>query len=425
MTNGPLRIADVFRAGQSAFLDRYGDQVPSDQRRVLRDIIACRTAAMGGHVKECDECGHCRVFYNSCRNRHCPGCQAGARAAWFDAREAELLPVPYFHVVFTLPQELANVGLQNKRLIYGILFRAASDTLLEVAANPKHLGARIGVLMVLHTWGQNLSVHPHVHCIATGGGISEDGSQWITGRRRNKFFLPIRVLSRVFRGKFVQKLRNARATGELQFQGNLAELADPTRFESFVSSLVRHDWVVYAKRPFGGPRQVLKYLARYTHRVAISDSRLLNLSNDEVTFKYKDYADNSGKKEMTLSTTEFIRRFLMHTLPNGFVRIRYYGFLANRFRRTQIDHVRGLLGCRNEESKLNAPNAGDASLEQECPADICPVCRTGQWLVVERIEAAHRRNPYRPHFSQLIPQPDDGSVEVIHFGLEPASLDTS
>ncbi|MDA0658751.1 MAG: transposase [Planctomycetota bacterium] len=245
------------------------------------------------------------------------------------------------------------------------------------------------------------------------------------GRRRNKFFLPIRVLSRVFRGKFVQELRNARAQGELQFHGNLAELADPTRFESFVSSLIRHNWVVYAKRPFGGPRQVLKYLARYTHRVAISDSRLLNLSNDEVTFKYKDYADNNGKKAMTLSTTEFIRRFLMHTLPNGFVRIRYYGFLANRFRRTQIDHVRGLLGCGLGESPHNAQIAADPSVDHECPRDVCPVCKTDQWRVVERIDGIHPSTPARPHFAHLLRQPDDGSVEVIHFGIPSGLLDTS
>lgn len=402
--NGQPTVADVFRAGQAAFLGEYGARLSPEQRRVLRDIQACRTAALGGHVEQCDGCGHRRAHYNSCRNRHCPQCQAGARAAWLEARQTELLPIPYFHVVFTLPGQLGPLALQNPRLMYDLLFRAAAETLLEVAADPKHLGARIGVLMVLHTWGQNLMHHPHVHCVATGGGLSADGAQWIPVRRSprsgREFFLPVRVLSRVFRGKFIAGLKRAFAAGRLAFHGRLAAQAQPANFEQLLNAAVKKDWVVYAKRPFGGPQQVLKYLARYTHRVAISHARIKALRDGQVTFQYKDYADRSRTKEMTLATSEFMRRFLLHTLPNGFVRIRYYGLLSNRQRLARLAHCRLLLGVPGASAEsLPAERPTDpARSEPERPHERCPVCHQGRMIVVETLHAAHVRKSPPPHF---------------------------
>jgi hypothetical protein len=300
-----------------------------------------------------------------------------ARAAWLEKRESELLPVPYFHMVFTLPHELGPLALQNKRVIYGLLFRAAAQTLLEVAANPKHLGAKIGCLMVLHTWGQNLMHHPHVHAIVTGGGLSADGSRWIHGKqskRRKPFFAPGKVLSRVFRGKFIDSLKQAFRSGKLGFFGRLKSLGDEAVFEQLLNKSVRHDWVVYAKRPFSSPACVLKYLARYTHRVAISNRRLVELRNGQVRFRYKDYSDDQQSKVLPLSTTEFIRRFLMHTLPSGFVRIRYYGFLANRYRNERLEQCRQLLGVTSEatpaieETQTPLENSDPPSSPKTCPA---------------------------------------------------------
>ena len=288
MTPPRLEVADVIRRHGDAFLDRYGDALRPEQRRALSDIAACRTAALGGHVEDCDRCGHRQVAYNSCRNRHCPKCQATAAADWTEAREAELLPVAYFHVVFTLPAALDPIALQNPRVVYGLLFQAAAATLRQVAADPKHLGAEIGFLAVLHTWGQNLQHHPHVHCVVPGGGLAPDASRWVACRPR--FFLPVRVLSRVFRGKFLSMLRAAFDRGRLAFHGKLRPLTDPGEFRRRLADSARTEWVVYAKPPFGGPRQVLKYLARYTHRVAISNRRLTALEGDQVTFGWKDYA---------------------------------------------------------------------------------------------------------------------------------------
>ncbi|MEA2591136.1 MAG: hypothetical protein QOD62_967, partial [Actinomycetota bacterium] len=325
MTRPHLEVADVFRDHGDAFLDRYGDTLSPERRRALRDIAACRTEALGGHVEECDRCGHQRIAYNSCRNRHCPKCQATAAAQWMEARGAELLPVEYFHVVFTLPPALAPIALQNPREVYNILFRAAAETLRQIAADPKHLGAEIGFLAVLHTWGQNLQHHPHVHCVVPGGGLSPDGSHWVACRPG--FFLPVRVLSRVFRGKFLALLGNAFDQGKLSFHGKLGVLADGGEFQRRLTASAQTEWVVYAKPPFGGPEQVLKYLARYTHRVAISNRRLVALEEGDVQFQWKDYAHGGGPKTMTLKAIEFIRRFLLHVLPSGFVRIRHYGFL--------------------------------------------------------------------------------------------------
>ena len=396
-----LDVAAVFRDGEAAFIARYGHTLRSEQRQALRAVIRCRTAELGGHVQRCEKCSHQRIQYNSCRNRHCPKCQALARAAWLQKRESELLPVPYFHVVFTLPHELATLALQNPRVVYGILFQAAARTLVEVAANPKHLGARVGCLMVLHTWGQNLMHHPHVHAIVTGGGLSPDGSRWIHGRRskrRRPFFAPVKVLSRVFRGKFIRLLKQAFASGKLAFHGQLQPLCDPAAFEQRLNHAVRHDWVVYAKRPFSSPTCVLKYLARYTHGVAISNRRLVTLHNGQVSFRYKDYADRQQSKVLTLQTPEFIRRFLLHTLPRSFVRIRYYGFLANRQRNEQLEHCRRLLGVTAEPT----PVAEEKVLPTEtlAPQELCrkcPACQHGKLVIMEVVPPVPRLQPRRPH----------------------------
>ena len=315
------------------FIEHSRRWINWQHRKVLLAIARCRTAALGGHRDRCTGCGHTtRISYNSCRNRHCPRCQGNARRRWLQARERELLPTPYVHAVFTLPRELAPLALQNKRLIYNLLFHTSAETLLEVARDPRHLGAEIGFFSVLHSWNQRLQFHPHVHCVLAAGGLAPDHSSWISARR--SFFLPIGVLSRVFRGKFVAGLRNAFHRGELQFHGSLLPLAEPRAFAAWLRVLFRHDWVVYSKRPFGGPEHVLRYLGAYTHRVAISNSRLVALSDGNVTFRWRDSAHGNKKRLMTLAVDEFLRRFLLHLLPPGFVRIRNFGFLANRNRAT-------------------------------------------------------------------------------------------
>jgi len=323
------------------------------------------------------------------------------RAEWMDARCAELLPIPYFHVVFTLPQLLAPLALQNKWLVYGILFRAAAETLKEAAANPKHLGAQIGILAVLHTWGQTLMHHPHVHCVVTGGGLSPDRCRWVpckrSRRRKKPYLFPVKILSEVFRGKFIDSLKRAFYRGELAFHGKLAFLAEPGAFEHRLNVSVRKDWVVYAKRPFGGPEQVLKYLARYTHRVAISNQRLIDLRDGRVRFRYKDYADQQQTKVLPLSSSEFIRRFLMHTLPSGFMRIRYYGFLANRFRRERLDQCRSLLGVPSQaRQRIEEPQKSSESLDSPSPQQTCPVCKNGKLVIIGVVVAA--LSPRRPFF---------------------------
>jgi len=374
-----LEVADVFRQHGEAYLAQYG--ASPEQQRVLHNIRNCRTAALGGHVQECDRCGHQKISYNSCRNRHCPKCQGSARARWLEARAGELLPVPYFHVVFTLPENLGPLALQNKAVVYGLLFRAMAETLLEVAANPKRMGARLGFLAVLHTWGQNLMHHPHVHCVVPAGGLSLDGTAWVRGRK--KFLLPVRVLSRVFRGKFVAFLKRAHARGELKFHGQLRSLAQPATMENLLNYAVKHEWVVYAKRPFGGPEVVLKYLARYTHRVAVSNGRLLRLENGQITFRWKDYAQGNRQSTMTLEATEFIRRFLLHVLPSSFVRIRYYGFMANRVRAQNLQRCRQLLGERLPPQPESLPDAEPASVFSE---ERCPVCQRGCMRIIEKLQ---------------------------------------
>ena len=374
-----LELADIFRIHGPAYLATFGAALSAGQKKALRDIAVCRTAALGGHVEQCDRCGHRTIAYCSCRNRHCPKCQSATRAAWLEQRAAELLPVEYFHVVFTLPQMVAPLALQNQRIVYGILFRAAAETLLQIAADRKHLGARIGFVAVLHTWGQNLHHHPHLHCVVPGGGIAPDRSRWIACRRQ--FLLPVKVLSRLFRAKFAQYLRRAFDHAELSFHGQLEPLAQKHNFITWLNRIVRSEWVVYAKPPFGGSHQVLKYLARYTHRVAIANQRLVALQDGHVSFRWKDYTHASQPAIMTLQATEFIRRFLLHVLPRGFVKIRHFGFLANRRREDNIRLCRTLLDAQS-------PNIRDAAVTrhpQPNPPDRCPLCNEGSMRPVEII----------------------------------------
>jgi len=395
MNEHRLEVADVFRAYADDFLTRWGHVLSREQKQAMKDIRNCRTAALGGRVKQYD-CGHRVILYNSCTNRNCPKCQAAARAKWLAKREAELLPVEaYFHVVFTLPQEIARLALQNPRTIYRILFRAASETLLTIAADPKHLGAQIGFLAVLHTWGQNLHIHPHLHCVVPGGGISKDGSRWIACRK--SFFLPVKVLSRLFRKKFLIYLEKAFQKGKLGFHGELEPLAQPVVFAAFCRKLGQREWVVYAKRPFGGPELVLKYLARYTHRVAISNSRLRSLKDGRVTFDWKDYADGNQSKTMTLDAVEFIRRFLLHVLPSGFVRIRHFGFLANRVRRKNVELCHSLLAAQGVAKNVTTMSHNrEISESPEPESNLCPICKLGRLICIEIVKPGELFAPALP-----------------------------
>jgi hypothetical protein len=359
-----LELAEVVRR----HAHRLG-ALRGEQQRILRDIAACRTAALGGHVQTCDHCHHRRIAYNSCRNRHCPKFQASACARWMERRAGELLAVEYFHVVFTLPDEFNAIVLGNRRVVYGVLFNAVAQTLLEVAANPKHLGARIGFIGVLHTWGQNLSLHPHVHCVVPGGGLSPDGSKWISCRPG--FFLPVRILSRVFRGKFIDLLKRARG------KGKLVGAEDDRDFDRLLDSSVRNDWVVYAKPPFGGPERVLKYLARYTHRVAISNRRLVSIDGQGVTFRWKDYRRGHRPRSTTLDGGEFLRRFLLHAVPPGFTRIRHFGLLANRVRAKNLATCRQLLSPPSPSSPQPTPVMAD---DRSSDAPRCPLCGRGRLI---------------------------------------------
>lgn len=378
MARPPLEVADIFRLHGAAF--RLTHALSPEQRRVMRAIEQCRTSALGGHVDQCDACGFQRVSYNSCRNRHCPKCQALAKAQWLAARLADLLPVQYFHVVFTLPEQLAPLALQNKRVLYNLLFATASQTLLKIAADHKHLGAQIGFLAVLHTWSQNLRHHPHLHCVVPGGGLSLDGQNWVTCRRN--FFLPVKVLSRLFRRLFRDKLQLLYDEGKLSFHGALAQLADPRAFKRLLDSLGRKEWVVYAKPPFGGPQQVLDYLGRYTHRVAVSNHRLVKLEHGNVTFAGRDYRHGNRQGLLTLSAAEFIRRFLLHTLPRGFQRLRHFGLLSNRARVRKLGRCRQLLGVAPVSAINSLPPPGpDAALNELLTGSSltrCPACHQGQ-----------------------------------------------
>ncbi|MBC8391180.1 MAG: IS91 family transposase [Deltaproteobacteria bacterium] len=343
MSRPKLEVADVFRKYGESFLQKYGAATSPEQRRVMHAIEICRTESLGGHVDSCDDCGHQVISYNSCRNRHCPKCQSLAKAKWLEDRQSEVLPVEYYHVVFTMPDSLAAIALQNKQVVYNILFKTAAKTLLTIAADPKHLGAKIGFAAILHTWGQNLMHHPHLHCVVPGGGLAAHEEKWISCR--SGFFLPVKVLSRLFRRLFLDSLKQAFQNGELDFYGKNQPLANPPAFYRLIAACREMEWVVYAKPPFGGPERVLNYLARYTHRIAISNHRLVSMKDGKVTFNLKNYK-NAGKKEtLTLDAEEFIRRFLLHVLPNQFMKIRYYGFLANCHRTEKIQLCRRLLDC--------------------------------------------------------------------------------
>jgi hypothetical protein len=380
MTRPTLEVADILRARGDHFLDRYRSSFGFQQRKAFRAIQRCRTAALGGHVDVCSQCGRQEISYNSCRNRNCPKCQTQARQRWLAARERELLATDYFHVVFTVPHELNVLALDNPRLFYDLLFTASAQTLLEVAADPHHLGAEIGVISILHTWGQNLLLHPHIHCAIPAGGLSPDRKRWI--RSRDRFFLPVKILSRVFRGKFLASLKRLYRNKELHCAGPSATLAEPQPFAQLLRRLYRQDWVVYAKPAFSGPMQVLRYLGRYTHRVAISNHRLLAFDGEHVTFRWKDYAHGGKHGQMKLRACEFLRRFFLHVLPKAFVRIRHFGFLANRFRAARLSLCRQLLTplSHTADSKTT-PATCENSLWQ------CPSCGAAM-IILQRFTAA-------------------------------------
>jgi hypothetical protein len=376
MDRPPLEVADLVRAAGGAFIERSRKWITWKHIKVLLAMAQCRTAALGGHLDECTRCGHRAISYNSCRNRHCPKCQAGARDRWLRARQKELLPTRYVHVVFTLPRPLAPLVLQNKKVLYDLLFRASAETLLEVARDPQHLGAEIGFFSVLHSWSQKLELHPHVHCVVPAGGLSADGTRWI--KPRYNFFLPVEVLGRVFRGKFHEALKSAFHDGQLNFHGDLQLLAQPKTFTAWLRTLFRKDWVVYAKPPFGGPQHVLRYLGRYTHRVAISNHRLVSFVDGTVTFRWRDSAHHNEQRLLPLSVDEFLRRFLLHLLPQGFVRIRNFGLLANRRRATALPLCFQLLGSPQPQPQGTTASSSDAWL--------CPKCG-GSMLIIERLTA--------------------------------------
>jgi hypothetical protein len=388
-----FEVADVFRCYGADYRQKHGASMSVAQRRVTTAIEVCRTAVLGGHLEQCDHCGHQRNAYNSCANRHCPKCQSLARAKWLEDRQSELLNTQYFHVVFTVPEEISTIAYHNKRQVYGILFRAAAETLRTIAADPKHLGAQIGFFAVLHTWGSNLLHHPHLHCVVSGGGLSADGSQWICCRIG--FFLSVRVLSRLFRRLFLEQLCNAFDAGNLEFFSSLKSLQDPSAFRNYLAPLREVEWVIYAKRPFAGPEQVLDYVGRYTHRVAISNNRLSDIAEGKVSFRYKDYRHQAKQKTMTLQAEEFIRRFLLHVLPEGFQRIRYYGFLANRYRQQKLARCRDLLDTSQPEPAASKVNSDYRDRYEELTGSSlwqCPVCHQGRMLIIEILQRSPQKH---------------------------------
>jgi len=394
-----LEVADIFRDRGPAWRKANAGHVSLGQLKVMSAIESCRTAALGGHVERCEDCAHTQIAYNSCRNRHCPKCQGAAAKQWLAEREADLLPVPYYHVVFTLPTAIADIAYQNKAVIYDLLFKASAETLTTIAADPRHLGARIGITSVLHSWGSAMTHHPHVHMIIPGGGISLDGTKWVSCLPG--FFLPVRVLSRLFRRLFLEKLLAAHKAGRLTFFGDHAPLADARAFAAYLAPLRKIEWVVYAKRPFGGPEAVLAYLARYTHRVAISNSRLIALGDKGVTFRWKDYRVDGHERQkiMTLTTGEFIRRFLSHVLPQGFHRIRHYGLFASGTRADNVAQARELLAVPKARNDTASTTCADAS-EPQPLSHPCPCCG-GRMIVIETFERGGSPR-YRPAASPIV-----------------------
>lgn len=385
-------VADIFRAFGEPYRQVHGKAMPLRHYRVMRAIEICRTAALGGHVDACEHCGAVHISYNSCRNRHCPKCQFLAKERWLEARRADLLPVRYFHVVFTLPGDLRSLALRNQEVVYNLLFQSASEALKELSRDPRHLGAEIGLTALLHTWSQTLMDHPHLHCVVPGGGLSLDGQKWIGARK--EFFIPVKVISRLFRGKFLAYLKKAYESDRLKLPGVLAPLEESTSFNAYLSGLYHQEWNVYCKRPFGGAQQVIDYLARYTHRVAISNDRIVKLEGDQVTFRYRDWADRDRVKEMRLPAFEFIRRFLLHVLPDGFVKIRHYGVLSNRSKKTKLLRCRQILG-------VTTPSAREEQLSWEdllyrltgVDARICPHCGKGRMVLKEILQPQTHRSP--------------------------------
>jgi hypothetical protein len=394
MSRPLFEVADVIRRHGEAFLAAHGGSLGTEQRRVLRRLAECRTAALGGHVDRCDACGHQELSYNSCRDRHCPKCQAGAAAEWFRAREGEILPVPYFHVVFTLPHELGPLALANRRTVYDLLMRTAASTLLDVAAKPRPLGARLGFFGILHTWTQTLDFHPHVHFVVPAGGLAPDRDEWIPARKN--FLVPVRVLRNVFRARFLDDLLHLYERGALR----LPESTEPAEFRRRLNDLRRKKWVVYSQPPFAGPAAVVKYLARYTHRVAISNARISNIDDHGVDFRYRDTARGGRERQLRITGTEFLRRFLMHVLPHRLVRIRYYGFLAARHRTAMLALCRQLLAARERpvpkgQSETPAPHEQESETARE--SVLCPRCRAGRMIPIGEIEpesrSHHTRDP--------------------------------
>lgn len=370
MEKQKVEVGDIFR--------EYGDQlgkISREQRKVVNAIKNCRTSALGGHITKCNKCEHSEQSYNSCRNRHCPKCQHNKQTEWVEKRVDELLPVDYFHVVFTLPHELNPLMLQNKEVCYKILFKAVSQTLKEVAANPKNLGANIGFFAILHTWGQSLTEHPHIHIVVPSGGLSESKRKWISCKKN--YFLPLKILNRVFRAKFLEFLKDSYFSGELEFHGRLQKLSEVSKFLELVSTVREKEWVVYAKPPFSGPKQVLKYLGQYTHRIAISNYRILKVEDEIVHFRYKDYSDDNKKKVMKLHVKEFMRRFLLHVLPRGFVRIRHYGIFGSKYKRRNLERCRILL--RSKPKKLGSVKISQSlsDMLKTLTVPDCPTCKLG------------------------------------------------
>jgi hypothetical protein len=389
-TSDSLEVADILRQHGTVYQESH--KLPRNHLRVMHAIEVCRTAALGGHKDKCDHCGHLEMSYNSCRNRHCPKCQTLTKEKWIEARSDDLLPVEYFHVVFTIPSELNPIVSMNRKVMYDLLFRSVSETLMELANDPKHLGAKIGVISILHTWGQNLMDHPHIHCIVTGGGLSSDGNRWISCRKG--FFLPVRVMSALFSGKFLNHLKHCFKNGTLVFDGAIRHIKEPETFESFRSQFYHKKWVVYCKPPFGGPKGVLQYLGRYTHRVAISNNRILANRDGKVSFLWRDYADDNRQKTMTLKADEFIRRFLLHVLPERFVRIRHFGLLANRNRKDNIAACHKMLGGENV-TKEKRRETWQEQLLRICGIDVtvCPICQKGKMCRIERLLPVRCKSP--------------------------------
>ena len=392
--SGHVEVADIFRAHGPGYRQDHADCLSMEQRRAMRAIELCRTAELGGHVDECDHCGALRISYNSCRNRHCPKCQSLDKERWLEQRRRDLLPVPYFHLVFTLPEALGPVALRNQAVLYDLLFRAASAALLELTGDEDHLGAQIGATALLHTWSQTLTHHPHLHFIVPGGGLSSDGRRWIAAQR--SFLVPVKALSRLFRGKMLAAVRAAYRAGELIFPGRIADLERPQAFRQLLDSLYEQEWVVYCKPPFGGPEQTLEYLARYTHRVALSNERLVRCEDGQVTFRYRDSAAGNKIGEMTVTAEEFIRRFLLHVLPNRFVRIRHYGLLSNRNRKTKLAHCQQLLGVTGRAVETEPPKLPWQDLVLQLTGTDpmqCPRCGQGRMRTTRRLMPLAERAP--------------------------------